>query len=158
MAEGAPMTDIGFYHLRNTPLERALPKLLEKVLGSGARAVVKAGSEERVEALDAVLWLYHANAFLPHGSARDGFAAEQPIWLTIEDENPNDATVLILTDGAKSASIDGYERCLEMFDGSDADAVAAARRRWKAYTEAGHAVTYWKQTARGGWEKQTDAS
>ncbi len=147
------MTDIGFYHLLNTPLERALPKLLEKVLGSGARAVVKAGSEERVEALDAALWLYHPNAFLPHGSARDGFAAEQPIWLTIEDENPNDATVLILTDGAQSASIDGYERCLEMFDGSDADAVAAARRRWKAYGEAGYSVTYWRQSDNGGWEK-----
>lgn len=147
------MTEIGFYHLLDTPLERALPKLLEKVIASGARAVVMAGSEERIEALNAALWLYHPNAFLPHGSVRDGFAAEQPIWLTAEDENPNDATVLILTDGAESAGIDGFERCLEMFDGSDADAVAAARGRWKAYAEAGHGVTYWRQNENGGWEK-----
>jgi DNA polymerase-3 subunit chi len=147
------MTDIGFYHLLKTPLERALPKLLEKVISSGARAVVKAGSEERVEALNNALWLYHANAFLPHGSARDGFAADQPIWLTIEEENPNGATVLILTDGAESANTDEFERCLEMFDGSDADGVAAARGRWKAYREAGYNVTYWRQSDNGGWEK-----
>lgn len=146
------MTDIGFYHLERSPLERALPKLLEKVLDAGKRAVVVAGSEERVEALNAVLWTYDQGSFLPHGSARDGNAAEQPIWLTAGDDNPGEAEILVLTDGAVSESVGGYERCLEMFDGKDEEAVAAARSRLKSYTEAGHSVTYWRQTERG-WEK-----
>ena len=152
------MTDIGFYHLRKSTLEIALPALLEKVLASGQRAVVMAGSEERVDALNAALWTTRPDSFLPHGSARDGEAARQPIWLTAADENPNGAQVLVLTDGARSDGVSDYARCLELFDGNDEAAVAAARQRWKAYNEAGHNVTYWQQTPRGSWEKAAEAS
>lgn len=148
------MTEIRFYHLGRLPLERALPKLLEKVLASGARAVVLAGSEERVEALNAALWTYEQGAFLPHGSARDGRPEMQPVWLTAADENPNGASVLVLADGAESARIGDFDKCLEIFDGQDDEAVARARERWRAYKAAGHPLTYWQQTADGRWEKK----
>ncbi len=148
------MTEIRFYHLQKSPLERALPQLLEKVLAKGARAVVMAGSEERVEALNTLLWTYAQQSFLPHGSARDGNAADQPIWLTTEDENPNGATILVLTDGAGSESLGAFDLCCELFDGNDPEVVSAARERWKDYTQAGHSVAYWQQDARGGWEKK----
>ena len=148
------MAEIGFYHLTTTPLERALPKLLEKAVGTGQRIVVMAGSEERVEALNALLWTYDPASFLPHGSARDGNAAAQPIWLTAKDENPNNAAILVLADGASSARIGDYARCLEMFDGNDTEAVEKARSRWKDYLAEGHALTYWQQNDRGGWEKK----
>lgn len=149
----ARVTDVNFYHLQRSALEQALPKLLEKILQAGKRAVVMARSEERVEALNARLWTYDPNAFLPHGSKTDGNAAEQPVWLTVEDENPNGATVLVLTDGAASEKLGQYERCLELFDGNDPERVAEARQRWTAYKGAGHAVTYWQQGERG-WEKK----
>jgi len=149
------MTDIGFYHLTGTPLERALPKLLEKVLESGKRAVVMAGSEERVEALTAMLWTYRQDSFLPHGSARDANPEAQPVWLTAREENPNGASILVLCDGAGSGGIAGFERCLEIFDGRDEAALAEARRRWKSYREAGHDVVYHQQTETGGWEQKT---
>jgi len=148
------MTEIGFYHLQRSPLERALPKLLEKVLEAGKRAVVLAGSEERVDALNAALWTYRPDSFLPHASASDGNAEAQPIWLSTAFENPNDAGILILTDNATTESFDGFERCLEMFDGNDDSAVAAARERWTAYKDAGHDVVYYQQTESGGWEKK----
>jgi DNA polymerase-3 subunit chi len=148
------MSDIGFYHLVRSPLEKALPKLLEKVLESGAHAVVMAGSEERVESLAALLWTYHPNSFLPHGTARDGKPDRQPIWLTERDENLNGATILVLTDGASSAQVDRYARCLEVFDGGDPEAVTRARERWRVYKDAGHNLTYWQQTESGGWEKK----
>ncbi|HEY9569116.1 MAG TPA: DNA polymerase III subunit chi, partial [Thalassobaculum sp.] len=96
------MTEIGFYHLTATPLERALPKLLERTLQAGRRAVVLAGSEERVQALNGLLWTYEERAWLPHGAVRDGNAADQPIWLTAADENPNGATFLFLLDGSSA--------------------------------------------------------
>jgi DNA polymerase-3 subunit chi len=150
------VTDIGFYHLTRSPLERALPRILEKALEAGMRAVVVAGSEERVAALNAVLWTYDQDSFLPHGGAREGDATEQPVWLTAVDENPNGARLVVLTDGATVADLAAYQRCLDMFDGNDPDAVAAARARWKAAKDAGHALTYWQQTDRGGWEKKAD--
>lgn len=151
------MTEIGFYHLQRMPLERALPKLLEKVLERGLRAVVIAGSEERVEALNTALWTYEQDSFLPHGSARDGNAEAQPVWLTVEDENPNGATVLVLTDGTDSPQLDRYARCVLLFDGTDEAALAAARRRWQAYKTAGHKLTYLQQTEYGGWEQRAEA-
>ena len=147
------MTDVNFYHLQRSSLEQTLPKLLEKVLQAGKRAVVMARSEERVEALNVLLWTYDPNSFLAHGSKTDGNPAEQPVWLTTEDENPNGASVLLLTDGAASARLGDYERCLEIFDGRDTERVAEARERWTGYKSAGHAVTYWQQGERG-WEKK----
>lgn len=148
------MSAIAFYHLHRWPLERALPRLLEKTLEAGKRAVVMAGSEDRVEALNGLLWTYRGDSWLPHGSPRDGHPQEQPVWLTVEDENPNDAHFLFLTDGAASARISDYERCFELFDGNDPATVEAARRRWKAYLEEGHDLTYWQQTEAGGWEEK----
>jgi DNA polymerase III subunit chi len=147
------VAEIGFYHLGTTTLDRALPKLLERALAGGFRVVVIAGSAERVDHLDAVLWTYDEASFLPHGTARDGNADRQPIWITTEDEPPpNGATMLVLTDGVRSARLGDYKRCLDIFDGSD-DSVAAARERWKAAKAEGHALTYWQQTA-SGWEKK----
>lgn len=148
------MTEVSFYHLLHTPLDRALPKLIQKVLESGARAVIRTGSAERAEALSSVLWTFDQNSFLPHGTARDGNADRQPVWITPDDENPNGADILVLTDGATAGEITAWRRCLEMFDGRDDAAVAEARRRWSDYKAADHVLTYWQQTERGGWERQ----
>lgn len=147
------MADIGFYHLRSMPLERALPKLIERALGEGMRVVVLAGSPERVAQLDALLWTYDDCSFLPHASPREGNAARQPVWLTHEDENPNAATMLVLVDGADSAHLGDYRRVCDIFDGNDEAAVEAARLRWRAAKEAGHSLTYWEQTE-AGWKKR----
>lgn len=149
------MTEIAFYHLQSWPLEKALPRLLEKSIGAGKRVVVMAGSTDRVESLNALLWIYDQDAWLPHGSAKDGDAALQPIWLTTDDENPNGATYLFLTDGAASGRVGDYERTFEIFDGNDAGAVEAARDRWRTYKAAGHELAYWQQTPVGSWEKKT---
>ena len=152
------MTEIRFYHLQRTTLERALPVLLEKTLERSWRAVVVMRSKERVDALNGYLWTYSNDGFLPHGSAEDGNPAAQPVWLTEVDENPNEADVLFLTDGAVSENVGLFDLCCELFDDSDAETVNAARGRWSAYLEAGHHLTYWQQNERGGWEKRAEAN
>lgn len=147
------MTEIGFYQLTTSPLERALPKLLEKILELNKRAVILCGSEERLEFLNSALWTLGKASFLPHGTEKEGFPDDQPIWLTVKDECPNGASFLIQTDGAESPSLDTYERCLDLFDGSDEDATLTARKRWKTYQDQGHKMTYWTQTPKGTWEK-----
>ncbi len=148
------MTEVSFYHLERTALEQALPRILDKALAAGLRAVVVAGSDERVSALNSALWTYDPNSFLPHGSAEDGRAADQPVYLTTEDENPNSATVLALVDGVESEILATFDRVLDLFDGHDDAAVQAARQRWKKLKDAGHELTYWQQTERGGWEQK----
>ncbi|MDP2732739.1 MAG: DNA polymerase III subunit chi [Hoeflea sp.] len=147
------MTEVLFYHLERQPLERVLPQLLEKSLQRGWRAVVQAGSPERVAALDAVLWTYRDDSFLPHGAAGDGDGAVQPIFLTAQNDNPNKADVRFLVDGAV-ASDTGYARIVYLFDGRDETALEAARAQWKAMREHGHEVTYWQQDDSGRWIKK----
>ena len=151
------MTEVRFYHLQRSTLEAALPVMLEKTVERGQRAVVMAGSEERIEVLNAHLWTFAERSFLPHGSKRDGAAERQPIWLTPNDENPNGAQVLFLTDGAASAHVADFTLCVELFDGNDDAAVATARQRWSAYKNAGHKLTYWQQSPAGRWEQKADA-
>jgi len=130
-----------------------LPRLLERALAQKLRILVRAGSAERVEHLNALLWTYDDASFLPHGSARDGNGADQPIWLTHRDDNPNGATMLVLTEGLEAEDIGDFARCADLFDGNDEAAVAAARDRWRRARDAGHALTYWQQTA-SGWERK----
>jgi DNA polymerase-3 subunit chi len=149
------MTELRFYHLVTRTLEQALPDLLERTLERGWRAVVVAGSKERVEALDKHLWTYGKMSFLPHGTAADGMAAEQPIWLTDHVENPNGASVLFLADGATlSGQAGDWELICDLFDGNDDSAVAAARKRWAAARDSGFELAYWQQGENGKWEQK----
>ena len=151
------MTEVRFYHLQRKTLEQALPQLLEKTLERGWRAVVMAGSEARVEALNGLLWTYTREGFLPHGTKKDGYAERQPVWLTDSDENPNNANVLFLVDGAESSRIGEFDLCCEVFDGRDDLAVAGARDHWKIRKDSGFDLTYWQQTEGGGWEKKAES-
>jgi DNA polymerase III subunit chi len=147
------VSEVGFYHLTSSPLERALPRILERALADGHRIVILAGSPERVQDLDTLLWTYKDESFLPHGSARDGNPDRQPVWLTDTDENPNQASLLVLVDGARSAELAKFRRVCDMFDGNDETAVAAARERWREAKAAGHELTYWQQSETG-WNRR----
>ena len=151
------MTDVWFYHLQGSSLDRVLPALLERSLGRGWRAVVQATSPERVEALDAALWTYEPGSFLAHGTARDGDAEMQPVVLTEGTENPNGAAIRFLVEGAEALpALDGhaYERVALVFDGNDDGELGGARRQWSALRAAGHAVSYWQQNEDGRWDKR----
>ncbi|MDQ7249904.1 DNA polymerase III subunit chi [Dongia sedimenti] len=154
------MTEVRFYHLQRARLEEVLPVILERCHQRGDRVLVLAGSTERVEALAALLWTYRPDSFLPHGTARDGEAERQPIFLAPaggDGDNPNGAQVLILSDGARHDRIGDFKLVCTLFDGHDAAAVAAARTEWRTCKEAGHAVVYFQQAETGKWQETARA-
>jgi DNA polymerase-3 subunit chi len=149
------VTEILFYHLQGQKLEGVLPTLLEKSLERGWRVVVQCSSEERIEALDAHLWTYRDDGFLPHGTWREQEAAAQPVLLTVNDGNPNAATVRFLVDGAAlPPDSDAYQRIVLIFNGDDDDAVAAARVHWTEAKAKGFEATYWQPDDNGRWVKK----
>jgi DNA polymerase-3 subunit chi len=149
------MTGILFYHLQGQKLENVLPALLEKSLARGWRVVVQGSSEDRIEALDAHLWTYRDDGFLPHGTWREQEAAAQPVLLTLAESNPNGATVRFLIEGAPMpADAEAYQRIVLLFDGDDEEAVAAARAHWSDAKGKGFEVTYWQPDDRGRWTKK----
>ncbi len=149
------MTEILFYQLKGQTLEQVLPGLLQRSLDRGWRVVVQASSPERVEALDAHLWTWRDDAFLPHGTWRDSEAAEHPVLLTLNADNPNGAIVRFLIEGAAMPeNASAYQRIVLLFDGKDAESLDAARARWREAKSAGFEVTYWQTDERGGWRRQ----
>ena len=144
------MTEIRFYHLTQSPLEHTLPGLLTKSLERGWRVIVQGGDEARLAFLDTHLWTYADDSFLPHGLEGEG--AAQPIWLTTSNENPNNAGVLMLIDGARATPerMEAFDLVTLFFDGADQNALAQAREDWKTVKEAGLPAVYWAQE-NGGW-------
>jgi len=149
------MTEVLFYHLQDMTLEAVLPPLVEKSLERGWRVVIEAGSEERAGAIDAHLWTYRDDSFLPHGSWRDDDAAEQPVVLAVAPVNPNGAQIRFLVDNVALPE-DGaaYQRLVLIFDGNDAEALQAARAAWSDSKARGFEVTYWQADERGRWQKR----
>ncbi len=151
------MTETLFYHLERRSLEEVLPGLVEKSLQRGWRAAIKTDSSERSDALDTLLWTYDDSSFLPHAQLGDGEAASQPVLITVEGGNPNGAQIFFYVGGAQPpdwCELNGLARIVLLFDGRDADALAKARAAWKDARDAGHDVTYWKESPAGKFEKQ----
>lgn len=148
------MAEILFYHLDRQTLEDVLPTLLERSLERGWRAVVELADDARRDALDRHLWVYRDDSFLPHGSAADGFGAQQPVWLTTGQDNPNGAAVRFLEAPAAVGDVDAYRRVVIIFSADDPQAVARARALWPPLKQAGHDVTYWRQSKEGRWERK----
>ncbi len=149
------MTEMLFYHLQGQKLEGVLPALLERSLERGWKVIVQGSSEERLDALDAHLWTYRDDGFLPHGSWREPDAAAQPVLLTLNDGNPNGANVRFLIDGAPvPADAEAYQRLVLLFDGEDEEAVTAARAHWNEAKTKGFDATYWQPDGQGRWTKK----
>ena len=145
-----------FYHLQESPLEQVLPKLAEKAYATGKRIKILVGTEERVEFINSLLWTYNEESFLPHGSKKDGFAEEQPIFISAEEKNENNAEVLILVDGAMPdiSNLTNSERVLNIFDGKSEISLNNARAYWKEIKELDGELHYWQQNAKGSFEQK----
>jgi DNA polymerase III subunit chi len=148
------MTEIVFYHLKGQTLEQVLPSLLQRSLERGWRVAVQAATDERIAALDAHLWTWRDDAFLPHGTWREAGASDQPILLTTNDDNPNGAAVRFLVEGAPMpGDLSIYQRVVLLFDDDDPEA-EHARTRWTDAKAAGFDVTYWQPDENGRWQRK----
>jgi DNA polymerase-3 subunit chi len=148
------VTEVLFYHLTEAKLEDALPPLLDKSVERGWRVAVQMRDAARRDMLDAHLWTFREESFLPHGTDEADMAERQPVLLTVSSDNRNNATVRFIIDGADAPPIDPYERVVFMFDGFDQEQVEAARAQWRKLKGGGHTLTYWQQTQDGRWEKK----
>ena len=142
---------VDFYHLTRTPIERALPRIAEKVLESGGRLLVVAEDAAGRGKLDQALWAYRPESFLPHGQAGGADDDRKPILIAATPEAANGARNVALADGVWRDEALGFDRAFHFFD---EDAIAEARTAWKALAgREGVERRYWKQDENGRWEK-----
>lgn len=140
------MPEISCYYHCYSPIEKVLPKLLEKVLQVGKRAVVCTGNRDHLAEVDKLLWTYSKSELLPHGTEEDGNAEYQPIWVTTKEENPNAADFLFILGNQQPSNLEKFERVFVVSDNWDVE--------YKQWLKAlPYSKTFWKEEGRGGWEK-----
>ena len=152
MSEGKA-TEVYFYHLERRTLDDVLPTLLELSLKRGWRAAVQAASEERVEALDTLLWTYRDESFLPMAPRATGRPScnrsISPRRTTIPTARRS-----AFSSTAPSSPTQALCPIVYVFDGRDEDAVARARAAWQEAKAEGCHVSYWQQEADGRWQQK----
>lgn len=142
---------VDFYHLTHRPLDRVLPQIAQKVLESGGRLLVVAGDEAARARLDAALWTFSPESFLPHGQAGGEDDSRQPVLISGEAEAGNGARNVALADGVWREAALGFDRAFHFFDD---ERIVEARLAWKGLAEReGVTRNYWKQGDTGRWEK-----
>ena len=146
---------VDFYHLEKMSLEKVLPVILQKAYSAGTKVLIKTDLAEQADALNALLWTYEPDSFLPHGCEKDGFIEKQPIFITHKDNfNPNGATLCVLTNDVPVCLDESFERVLYFFNGLNQESLEKAREQWKKVAEAGVEKFYWKQNESGKWENK----
>jgi DNA polymerase III subunit chi len=148
------MSEVWFFHLDKQLLDHVLPRIVASSLARGWRMVIETAVPEHVAKLSEMLWSSEDVAFLPHGFDGEPSPDQQPVWLTASSENPNNAQVRVLLDGAKLTDISMLNRAVLMFDGNNEQAIEQARAEWKTQKASGHDISYWKQDDTGKWVNQ----
>jgi DNA polymerase-3 subunit chi len=152
---------IWFYQLRDAPLERVLPVLIERALDRGWKCVVQAASIELLGEIDDLLWTYSDASFIAHATAQEGDGEWQAVYLTHATDNPNQAAARFFVEGAAVApaledkQAQCYQRCLVLFNGGDQEQLENARRQWAELKAAGHDLAYFREEADGQWRQKT---
>ena len=124
------MTGIAFHVNLSDRLAYAC-RLLRKAAAGGARVVVT-GSPEDLRALDAALWTFSAQDFVPHGLAEvlpPDLLARTPIVLTSSPQSAPHREVLVNLHEAVPQGFEGFERLIELVSQDDAP-LRSARVAW----------------------------
>jgi DNA polymerase-3 subunit chi len=142
---------VDFYHLTVQPLERALPQIAGKVVESGARLLIVSGDAGQRAHLDALLWSFAPDSFLPHAQIGTDVDGAQPILIAPDVNAANRARHIALVDGVWRDEALDFDRVFHFFD---EDSVRTARAAWKGLGDR-EAVDrrYWKQNDAGRWEQ-----
>ncbi len=150
------MAQVSFYHLSKTNLEEALPRLLEKVLETGGKAVVQCVDEGGVKLIDGLLWSVGGRRFIPHATANDNDVEFNPVFVTAQEENPISANFLVDLQMINSQYHGNFQRSLVIFSDSSAD-LDRARSFWKELkADPSNELKYYQQNDKGGWEEKKD--
>ncbi|KAA9019648.1 DNA polymerase III subunit chi [Sphingobium limneticum] len=137
---------VDFYQLSRDPVDQVLPAIAARILGLGARLLVVAQEDDRLERISAGLWAGAPESFLAHGRAGAGGEAHQPILLGATCDAGNGARHIALADGVWRDEALGFERAFYFFD---ADTIDGARASWRVLSKAdGVEPRFWRQDGR----------
>lgn len=147
---------VDFYHLTVQPLDRVLPRVVEKCVAGGERVLIVAEDEAQRRHLDKLLWSYAPESFLPHGVLGAGDEEAQPVLIAADVNAANRARHVALVDGRWRDDALDFDRAFHFFD---EERIREARLCWKALGERdGVERHYWCQNEAGRWEDRGEVA
>ena len=123
-------------------MDRALPAIAERVRATGERLHVVSDDPAVLDRLDALLWSYKAESFLPHGREGDPPILLAPLGTV--SGYPN----LAFVDGVWRDAPEGTTRIFYFFE---AETLHEAREAWRGLADRPVERRYWKQDEDGRW-------
>jgi len=149
------MTKIDFYVSSSGSsdgLYNLLPSLLEKIIAKKHKVLISCNTKQIVKRIDDLLWNYNGSKFLPHGTNIEENTQNQPILITSESDNLNNADVLISFSGKQVSDFSSFLRVFDIFESSP-EQLESGRERWKEYKNKGYELSYFT-SKNGSWAKQ----
>ena len=148
------MSEVFFYHLTQTRLEVALPKILERALSVDWSVELRIGMEADIKAVSDAIWKGPDDSFLPHCLADNDKLKEHPIVLcTSPLTELRDCLVVINQAELQKNELENFKRICFLFDSNNELELKNAREVWKSLSDAEVNTVYWAED-QGTWKKK----
>lgn len=130
------MTQIFFLHGARDRLQ-AVAAWLGRACNEGRPVLVYVPASDRCKQLDRLLWSHPATGFTPHCHAESELAAETPITLAAELDNPLHDTCLLNLSDEIPPGFSRFQQLIEIVSVADSDRLPG-RERYRFYRERGY--------------------
>jgi DNA polymerase-3 subunit chi len=130
------VTTIDFYTRVGEPL-KLVARIVAKAYRTHGTVRILTPDADATAALDRLLWLEPADAFLPHCRMKSPIADETPIWIDDTLEHAGPAGVLVNLHPEPPPFFSRFERLVEVV-GTEAPQLVAGRTRFRFYRERGY--------------------
>lgn len=162
---------INFYCTLTELFNQTLCKLLEKCYSTSLNTITLVDEKKTEEAINNTLWSFSSTSFIPHGCSIDPEPSSQPIYITTNYENPNQAKILvlvILSYNCCNANYDNnisyfqqFERILLIFKENDSKLIDHMNNYYHRLKQDGYLPSYFKQkqqnkNKQAQWQLLTD--
>ncbi len=128
------MAGVHFYILKGGNRERAACQLAERAVAQGHQVHIRTADAQATEALDALLWVFRDQAFLPH-SVGASDTPHTPVSIH-EQWLPDDRDLLINLAVDVLEDFSSFAKVAEVV-GPDDQSKSQGRKRFRAYKEHG---------------------
>ncbi len=138
-----------FYNSSHRNVVADISFLIEKLFKEKNRILVCCKDQETVEVIDAFLWTYKEDEFIPHSIATKEKNSIYPILITTDIHEDYDHNVLLASSGVLIKETDWrkFAKAYYFFDDQENIEKENAREMWKNFSALNIVCKYWVNTA-----------
>ena len=140
------MSEVYFYHLTQTRLEVALPKILDRALSADWSVELRIGTKAEEEAISDAIWKGPDESFLPHCLEDNDKLHDYPIVLSKSPlSEVRDCLIVVDQAELQENEVEKFKRVCLLFDSKNEVELTNAREVWKKLSDAGLKTSYWAE-------------